>query len=178
MLVANTVLGTLEDDELAARVETADALTVVVDSDQRQRSRFRTTTTDGTDIGITVGKTLADGDVLGADGHPVVVRLDTVQAMVLDLAGASGPPADAVALGHAVGNRHWELAVRETAVLLPLTESRDRMERAVEPHLPEGTTVRYEDVDPSLFDGHSAFVGGHKHGAGGDHHHGNGHDHH
>jgi urease accessory protein len=177
MLVADTVLGTVGDEDTAARVEAADSLTVVVDNDQRRRSRFRTTATDGTDVGVTVGKTLADGDVLEADGRPIIVRLETVPAMVLDLAAATGSPTDAVALGHAVGNRHWELAVRETAVLLPVTENRERMERAVRPHLPEGATVRYEDVDPSLFDGHSAFAAGHKHGDGGEHRHGDGHEH-
>jgi urease accessory protein len=171
MLVAETVLGTTEDDDLAARVERADSLTVVVDSDQRRRSRFRTEASDGTEVGVTVGKTLADGDVLEADEHLLVVRLDTVQAMILDLTSAAGPSAAAVALGHAIGNRHWEIAVRGAAVLLPVAESRDRMERAVAPHLPEGTTVRYEDVDPSLFDGHSAFADGHEHGDMGDHHH-------
>jgi urease accessory protein len=185
MLVAREFLGTLADDELAARADAADALTVTVDDTDRRRSRVRTTADDGTDVGIVVARKLRDGDVLDADGRPVVVSLEPVDVLAVDLSGVSGSPstvaATALELGHAVGNRHWDLALEGTTAYFPVTDDPERMEREVTPHCPEGATVGYDAVSPALFD--DGQVGGHGDSAGHSHSdadgHGNagGHDH-
>ena len=180
MLVADDYLGSLDDPDVADRVAAADSLRVTVDDTERRRSRVRTTAADGTDLGIVVDRELRDGDVLDADGRPVVVSLEPVEAMTLEFAGvggdAGGVAVAALALGHAVGNRHWDLALEGTRAYLPVTEDRDRMAAAVGPHLPDGVTVDYESVPPATFDDsgpdHSHGDPEHAHG-----HDGVGHDH-
>jgi urease accessory protein len=229
MLVADEYLGSLDDPDVAERVERGDGLTVTLDDTERRRSRVRTMAdaadvadgsdgTDGdgpaddgtdadtgTDLGIVVGRELRDGDVLLADGRPVVVSLEPVEAMALDFGGVDGEATAAATagleLGHAVGNRHWDLAVEGERAVLPVTEDRDRMASEVEPHLPNGVTVAYERVSPALFDdgtpdhshdgdgdGHSHSHGdgddgvdhshSHEHGDGDDHSHSHQHDDH
>lgn len=176
MLVADEFLGTLADEGVAGRVETGDPLTVTVDDTERRRSRFRTTADDGTDLGVVVGRELEDGDVLAAGDRLVVVSLEPVDAMVVDFTGVADPDRAAVTtaleLGHAVGNRHWDLAIdgARNRAYMPVTDSRDRMEATVEPALPAGATIGYEAVPPTTFDESS---GGHGHS----HEHGPGHSH-
>ena len=75
----------------------------------------------------------------------------------------------ALELGHAVGNRHWDLAVEGPHAYLPVTEDRERMEAEVRPHLPDGVTVGTDSVSPALFDDatpdhdHSHGEDGHSH---------------
>jgi urease accessory protein len=152
MLIADTYLGSQADADLAARIDREGALTVRLDGTERRRSRVRTTTEEGHDIGVVTGRDLDAGDVLAADDRLVVVELEAIEAMVIDLTGVDAPLTAGVALGHAVGNRHWELAIRGETVSLPVTD-RERMEREVRPLLPDGATLDYERMPPSLFDG-------------------------
>jgi len=188
MLVGDTYLGHREDPGIADRLDDGDHLTVTVDDTERRRSRVRTTATDGTDLGIVVSRELRDGDVLDADGTLVLVSLAATEALVVDFAGVEGSTPTALAaleLGHAAGNRHWDLAVEGERAYLPLAEKRERMEDEIRPHLPDGATVDTDDVSPALFDGgddgHGHAHGDHSHGAGGHaHSHGDGghsHDH-
>ncbi|QPV64464.1 urease accessory protein UreE [Halosimplex litoreum] len=186
MLVAESVVGRLDDESVAERVASGDPLRIEVDETERRRSRFRTTSEDGTDLGVVVARELRDRDVLSTGDRLVVVSLEAVDAMVLDFAGVADPDRAAVTtaleLGHAVGNRHWDLAVEDGRAYLPLADTRERMEATVEPHLPDGATVGYEEVPPTLFDegnggdhSHGHGDGGHSHGDGGhSHSHGDG----
>lgn len=181
MLVAEEYLGHRTDDGVAERLADADPHHVVLSDTDRRRSRVRTTTEAGTDLGVVVARDLADGDVLATDGGDlVVVALADVKALVLDFADADVPATATLELGHALGNRHWDLAVREREALFPVTESRERMEATVEAVLPDGVTLRYESVSPTTFDdaspvhdhGHSH--GDHTHDHGGEHSHDHG----
>ena len=195
MLVADSYLGNVAEERVATRVERAESLSVTLSDTERRRSRVRTTTDDGTDLGIVVPEPLSDGDVLSADDSFVVVSLAAVEAMVLTF-DDSAPPARALELGHAIGNRHWDLAVETGRVLVPVVESRERMEALVDSVLPDRTAVTYETVPPTTFDdgqqGHvrdrdhthdhgrgSDYVDGRGHGHGHthDHQHDHGHDH-
>ena len=172
MLVADEFRGTLDDDALAATIEREGALTVTLDDTERRRSRVRTTAEDGTDLGIVVARELRDGDVLEADGRFVVVSLAATPALVLDFAAVEDAALAALELGHAVGNRHWDLAVAGERAYLPVTEDRERMEATVDSLLPDGVTVDYEDVPPTLFDDGDQPDAGH-----GQHHHAHSHSH-
>lgn len=174
MLVADSYLGHRSDPEVADRLANADPLVVTVDDIERRRSRVRTTDDDGTDLGIVVARELRDGDVLAADDRLVVVTLAETAALVVDLSGAEESTAAtlaAVELGHAAGNRHWDLAVEGERVYLPLVERRERMVSEIRPHLPTGATIGTADVSPALFDDGDTGHGDHSH----DHDHG--HDH-
>lgn len=176
MLVADTYLGHRDDDAVAEAVDASDYATVVLSDTERQRSRVRTETTASQDLGIVVARDLADGDVLEAeDGTLVVVELAEIEALILDFADSEVSPTAALELGHAVGNKHWNLAVSGQEALFPVTNSKERMEATVADLLPADVPTRYEHVPPTTFDD-----GGvdHTHGDGtdthddGDHSHG------
>jgi urease accessory protein len=177
MLVADSYLG--HRSELSVE----EPLLVTLSDTERRRSRVRTETADGREVGIVVGRELGDGDVLEADGGiRVVVELAAVEAVALDLGGLS--PAAALELGHDFGNRHWDLAVREGEALLPVPDSRERMDDALDRLLPDGADWRHLSVPPTTFDGtpdhgHDHSHDGHHRGDGhdGDEHHGGGHGH-
>lgn len=169
MLVADTYLG--HRSELAD--DLADALHVTLTDTERQRSRVRTTAASGADLGIVVARRLEDGDVLEADGRRVVVSLATTTALVVDLTATTDPVAT-LTLGHAAGNRHWNLAVEDGRAYFPVTEDRERMEAEIRPHLPDGAAIEYEAVSPALFDDST---GEHDHDGGHGHSHEHEHDH-
>jgi urease accessory protein len=176
MLVADTFLGTIDDPDVQNRLEAAATLAMTLDETERRRSRVRTTADDGTPVGVVVGRELRDGDVLDAHGTLVVVSLADVPAMVVDFGDVAESNGDATTeilqalrLGHAVGNRHWDLAVDGSRAYLPLPEDRERMETEIRPHLPSGATITCEAVSPALFDEGRGTV---------DHEHSHSHDHH
>jgi len=184
MLVAKTYLGHREETAVADRLTDADPHRVTLSDTDRRRSRVRTETDDGRDVGLVVGRELRDGDVLETEeGDFVVIDLAGIEALVLDFADADLPTTAALEIGHALGNRHWDLAVRDTEALFPVTDSRERMETAVADLLPDGVTTRFETVSPTLFDEdgpeHDHSHDGHSHGQAGDHthSHGDGHSH-
>lgn len=164
MYVIDTYVGNESEDDVSTRLTAESYETVTVGNDERRRSRFRGTTEAGSDVGVVVGRELRAGDVLEGDGLTVVVELEDVEALVVDLTGAEDVLA-AAELGHAAGNRHWDMAVRNGQILFPTTESRERMESTVEPHLPAGATLSTESVPPSTFDGRGP---AHTHGESGD----------
>jgi urease accessory protein len=182
MLVADTYLGHRDDDTVAETLDASDYATVVLSDTERQRSRVRTETTDGRDLGIVVARDLGDGDVIEADdGTLVVVELAAIEALVLDFADSEVSPTAALELGHAVGNKHWNLAVRGQEALFPVTDSKERMEATVADLLPEDVPTRYEHVPPTTFDDngvdHSHGDGDHTHDDAGHSHGGDGHAH-
>ncbi|ELZ90702.1 urease accessory protein UreE [Haloferax volcanii] len=183
MLVADTYLGHRDDPAVRGRPDEADAARVVLSDDDRRRSRVRTETEDGRDLGVVVGRELDDGDVLETEtGDLVVVELAAIDVLVVDVGAADVSTTAAVELGHALGNRHWDLAIRDGEALFPVPDTYERMEATVADHLPPGVTTRRETVSPALFDdggpdhghgGHSHSHGEHSHSHG-DHSHGDG----
>jgi urease accessory protein len=152
---------------------------IVVDETQRRRSRFRTRTADGEEVGVVVdgARVLSAGDVLQTEnGERFVVELEAVEALVVEFDGEADPAAMVVA-GHTVGNRHWDLVAREGRVYVPSGGSAEERIAFLGPHLPPTASVRTESVDPSLFDesqtGHGSGEGGHSH----EHGHAHSHEH-
>lgn len=185
MLVANAHLGHREDPGIESRLEDEVPARVVLSDVERRRSRVRTETVDGRDLGIVVSRDLGDGDVLETEsGTLVLVELAAVDALVLAFADAEVPATTALEIGHALGNRHLDLAVRGEEALFPVPDTRERLRGAIDGLLPEGVTVRFERVPPTTFDeagghGGSDHEHGHSHGGGGHGHDhgGSGHDH-
>lgn len=167
MLVAEEYLGSVEaDDALRERVEREGALTVTLDATDRRRSRVRTTATDGTDVGIVVGRELVDGDVLAADDRLLLIELASIDALAVDLSAIEPTRAALLAAleaGHVAGNRHWDLAIEGTTAYLPATEDRERMVDEITDALPDDATLSFDAVSPALFDGEVADHG-HPHG--------------
>ncbi len=174
MLVADTYLGHRDDPAVDEQLTAGEAITVVLSDLERQRSRVRTESADGQDLGIVVGRDLADGDVLEAeDGTLVLVELASIEALALDFADSDVSPIAALEIGHALGNRHWDLAVRGSTALFPVTDDRTRMDTAIDGLVPEDVHTQYVTVSPTIFDDAAGPDHGHNHG-GGDHSHSHG----
>ncbi|WP_226481447.1 urease accessory protein UreE [Natrinema amylolyticum] len=145
------------DDDLAAsradHEENGTLERVVIDADERRRSRFRATTDGGTDVGVIVdGAAVSAGDVLLVeDDRMIVVAFEPVDALAISLPEATTEALEAaVELGHRVGNQHWDLAVDEGTVYVPLEADRHIVERVVADVVP-GSDVRETTVEADLF---------------------------
>ena len=182
------VLGNVHADEDLSRARERHAgegtlERVVIEADRRQRSRFRTTTDAGTDVGVVLEKpALSIGDVLVRDeDRMIVVAFEPLEALAVDLPEPTGETLEAaLELGHRVGNQHWDLAIDDGVAYVPLEADRHIVERVVADVVP-GATVRAETVDAALFvtdleggDGERESLHGneHVHGTGSDHSHG------
>lgn len=190
MLVANGVRGNIDDDEsLHETYHDHDAAgtleRVVVDATTRRRSRFRTTTESGTDLGVVAKSSegLRPGDVLAVDDNDrlFVVEFEQETAVVVELpdgAKDTGTLAAAVAFGHVVGNKHWDLAVDGGKVYVRVGADGPRVADELREHLLDGATLRHERVDPTLFDASASGHGSdHDHGDDTNSHAHDGHDH-
>ena len=175
------VVGNRHDDpDLGARIaahEDAGTLECVrIDSGERKKSRLRVETDAGTDLGIVVGDAeLRAGDVLFVDDDAAaVVAFETREAFVVELpAPTAGGLAAAAEFGHRVGNQHWDIAVDDGAIYVPVDVERRILEDVLGPYVPEGARTRYEAVEAELFvdDGGESAGGGHEHAHGGEHEH-------
>ncbi|MEY7849807.1 urease accessory protein UreE [Natrarchaeobius sp. A-rgal3] len=161
------------DDDLAARRDDHEdrgtVERVVIDPDDRRRSRFRASTDAGTDVGVVLDKpAVSAGDVLLVeDDRMILIAFEPREVLAVSLPEASAEAlAAAVELGHRVGNQHWDLAVDDGTVYVPLAADRHIVERVVADVIP-GSEVRETTVDADLFvtdtgDGHGR---GHASGA-------------
>lgn len=156
--VVEGVRGNVETDpELAAARErhreqgTLERLRV--DDTQRRRSRFRASTDAGRELGVVVPGTepLGPGDVLLADDVMVVVELAEVPALAVTFPEGTDPTL-AAAVGHAAGNRHWDLAVEDGSLYVPAGANPDSRIRLLDELLPAKATVERTAVEPALFD--------------------------
>ena len=178
MIRVDGVVGNVDDPSLADKIvahETAGTLeTVTLDSADRRKSRLRVETDAGTDLGVLVDKPeLAAGDVLVCDDdRAVVVAFESREAFVIELP-ASATPAATVELGHRIGNQHWDIAVEDRTVYIPVEADKAIIEDVLGPYLPAGTETWYETVDADRF----VEEGSTDHGIGADHDHGHGSDH-
>ncbi|ADB60440.1 urease accessory protein UreE [Haloterrigena turkmenica DSM 5511] len=175
------------DDELAAlRAEHDERGTlerVVIDADNRRRSRFRATTDAGTDVGVVVDTAaVSAGDVLLVeDDRMIVVAFEPRDALAVSLPDATDEALEAaVELGHRIGNQHWDLAVEDGVVYVPLEADRHIVERVVADVVP-GSEIRETTVEADLFvtdiDDAGAHDVDHEHSHGGEHEHGHDHAH-
>ena len=165
-------------DAIAAHRRAGTLERVVLDEAQRKRSRFRTTTEAGTDLGVLVDRPeLRPDDVLVLDDDlAVVVAFERREALVVELPSGT-PTAVAIELGHRIGNQHWDVAVEDRTLYVPQEADRSIIEGTLGPYLPEGAITRYETVDAELFadaggtgSGRAGSDHGHEH-AGRDHSH-------
>ena len=171
-------------DAIAAHRRAGTLETVVLDDTQRKRSRFRTTTEAGTDLGVLVDRPeLSPDDVLVLDDDlAVVVAFERREAFVIDLPSETTTAA-AIELGHRIGNQHWDVAIEDGRLYVPREADRSIIEETLGPYLPAGATIQYETVDAELFvdsgsgPGHSHADGGagHDHASGGHTHRSGGH---
>ena len=178
MIRVDGVVGNAADpdiaDEIAAHKADGTLEKVRIDSADRRKSRLRVETDAGTDIGVLVDEPeLAAGDVLVLDDQrAVVVEFESREALVVDLP-PSPTPASTIELGHRIGNQHWDIAVEDRTLYVPVEADRTIIEDVLGPYLPSGAETRYETVDAERFvDSTSPSDHEHRHGVD----HGDGHE--
>lgn len=165
-------------DAVAAHERAGTLERVVLDDTDRRRSRFRTRTEAGTELGVVVDRPeLAAGDVLLlADDLAVVVAFEPREAFVVQFPAPTAAVSTAVELGHRIGNQHWDVAVDGDTVYVPVEADRAIVEDVLGPYLPREATTRYETVAAERFIDGTDGRDGHEHGHKGDHEHGHEHD--
>ncbi|WEL18368.1 Urease accessory protein UreE [Halorhabdus sp. SVX81] len=200
MIVAETVVGSIAafDDRTIEYVRLSDA--------ERKRSRVRTTTDAGTDVGLVLGDTSVEaGDVVYADDdRAIAIAFEDRPALAIDvsaLADDGGTHGCLLELGHFLGNRHYDLVVEGATAFVPVEADRPIAD-AIRARLPDGAEVTRRTVDPTLFDEsdppehshsspdhahasgdrdrgstHEHEPNGHAHGSGHEHAHGPAHEH-
>jgi urease accessory protein len=154
VVVIETVLGNISDPEWTEQLSTANVDLLQVDQWEAQKSRFRKTTANGTEVAVSLdrGTYIRDGDVLLFDaqrGAAIVVRIDLRDVMIVHLGGLRGLAPEmamrtCIELGHAMGNQHWPALVKGSLVYVPLTVDRKVMGTVMDTHRFEG--LRYEFV--------------------------------
>lgn len=144
-----------ELDEKLKAYERDDSLErVAIDLSERKKSRLRVETDAGTDLGIIVDHSeLRAGDVLFVDDEQaVVVRFQRREAYVIELPEpGEGAIHAAVELGHRIGNQHWDIAVEDRTVYVPVEADKHIIEDVLNDYISSGATTRYEEVDARLF---------------------------
>ena len=164
------VVGNVADDpDLAAEVDAHEAAgtleTVVLDDTERKRSRLRVTTDAGTDLGVLVDQPeLVAGDVLLCnDDRAVVVAFEEREAFVIEFPAAEAAVSTGVELGHRIGNQHWDLAVEDDTIYIPVEADRAIIEDVLGPYIPAAAVTHYETVDAEQFieDSDDTAAGGH-----------------
>ena len=173
------VVGNVENDpELAAEIdahEQAGTLeTVVLDDTERKRSRLRVTTDAGTDLGVLVDQPeLVAGDVLLCnDDRAVVVAFEEREAFVIEFPATEAAVSTGVELGHRIGNQHWDIAIEDDTIYIPVEADRAIIEDVLGPYIPAEATMRYETVDAERFIEGSDDTAAGGHGVDHDHAHG------
>jgi urease accessory protein len=171
-----------DDPELAETVKAHEAggtlERVVLDDTERRKSRLRVETDAGTDLGVLVDQPeLSVGDVLVVeDDFAVVVEFEAREAFVIDLPEPTEPILMAtVELGHRIGNQHWDIAVDDGTVYIPVAADKAIIEDVLGPYLPSNAETWYETVDADRFVDEASTD--HGHGSDHDHSHGSDHDH-
>jgi urease accessory protein len=123
---------------------------------EAQKRRLRKRTRAGRDVAIALARAgeLADGDVLyAAADATIVARVEAGDVVVFTL--AAGSPADlaanALRLGHVLGNQHWPLRLQPAAgqagdwpeIVVPLALDRRVVQAVLEAHRLEGVSYRF-----------------------------------
>lgn len=147
-------LGNVGDREWSERLSAVKLDRLDVDQWEAQKSRFKKTTANGTEVAISLnrGTYLRDGDILAFDaeaGTAIVARISMREVMIVyldDLARSTPEIAmrTCVELGHAMGNQHWPAVVKGNRIYVPLTVDRKVMASVMDTHRFEG--IRYEFV--------------------------------
>ncbi len=152
------IVGNINSDPALASAiadhEQADTLeTVVLDETERKRSRIRVTTDVGTDLGVLVDRPeLTPGDILILNNsRAVVVAFEPREAFVIDFSTSQLAVSTAINLGHRIGNQHWDIAIDNELVYIPVEADHAIIEEVLEAYIPADATTYYETVDAERF---------------------------
>ncbi len=127
MLLLNSIKGNIyQDTKLAKEFENEtdpNFKQLVLQRHELEKTRFRKTTTDGTDVGISLddGKTLRHGDILELDKIKILIKQEPEQVIKIKISEPSSTNHTFVMLGHIIGNRHRPIQIdNDGCILFPI----------------------------------------------------------
>lgn len=153
---------------------------------EAQKRRLRKRTAGGRDVALALARagTLADGDVLYAGPDATVIaRVEAGEVVVFRLHEAdttAGLAANALRLGHILGNQHWPLRLRvdstdlsSVEIVVPLSLDRRVVDAVIRAHRLEGVSYHFraatagevlDQVDPPEAHQNDHAYDDHRHG--------------
>jgi urease accessory protein len=142
MLIVSGILGAATEPRFHGRV--LDRLWIAAADAGRRRLRARTE--GGLDVAVDLARRdwLAEGAVLDDDGARIVVVARTPEPlMIVDL--PRGDARAALRVGHALGNRHAPVVLRDGGLVTPVTDTPELAARAVRALGLPGVAIRFVD---------------------------------
>lgn len=151
MKVYTKILGNSHSPEWQARLEGASIDYIDLDQWNAQKSRLLAIGTSGKPYAFSFerGHKLSDGDIVEYDhAHASIVRLTLGDVMVVELSSLmQRPPSEAIPLaieiGHALGNQHWAVLIRDESLLVPLTVDKKVMLSVMRTYNFDGISISF-----------------------------------
>lgn len=97
---------------------------IILDRADLQKSRLRRRSDRGTDVGLDMppGTVLRHGDLVAGDGRTLVIEQNPETVCVVRPRPGKTAAGLMVLVGHAVGNMHRPVAIREEGVVFPVQD--------------------------------------------------------
>ena len=153
MEIAQTYIGNLtEDTSLAQRIKTArnhkQGLEVSLTQSDRGKGRIQAQSSSGVSVGIIKNRdwSLRQGDVFVTEsGKLLLIHLQQQRLMVLSFTEPVTDRAiELVHLGHALGNQHCRITIRDCKIYLQPTVDTDIIEKTISDFQIPGLKIDYE----------------------------------
>jgi len=133
MLVIETILGNVFDGtKLKEKIEEAKQNTTLkrlfLSRTDMQKSRLRTETNDGTEIGLSFqpGSILHHGDVLELNSNLIIIHQLPEKIIHVQVKDDNHSASIRVQLGHIIGNRHRPLSISsDGSILFPIHDENE-----------------------------------------------------
>ena len=133
MLVIKTILGNVFDGtKLKEKIEEAKQNTTLkrlfLSRTDMQKSRLRTETDDGTEIGLSFqpGSILHHGDILELNSNLIIIQQLSEKLIRVQVKDDHHSSSTRVQLGHIIGNRHRPLSISsDGSVLFPIHDENE-----------------------------------------------------
>ncbi|MDJ0592480.1 MAG: urease accessory protein UreE [Pleurocapsa sp. MO_226.B13] len=157
--IAQTYLGNLKEDaSLAQRVKTArdrqQCLEVSLTQSDRAKGRIQAKSTSGTTVGIIKSRdwSLRQGDVFTTEsGKLLLIHLQQQRLMVLSFTEPVTDRAiELVHLGHALGNQHCPITIRDRKIYLQPTGDTAIIEKTIRDFQIPGLKIDYESRSEAM----------------------------
>ena len=121
MLRISEISGNIFHDKFK-EIKSTDYETLCISRTDLQKNRLRSTTNNGTDVGLILepGMHLHDGDLLVQEGKHIVIKQIPEKIISINLKESQDSFDTLVLLGHIIGNRHRPISIQNHLVSFPI----------------------------------------------------------